>query len=129
MIKMNIESSDLKKIDIYGRLHTCPCYICKNSTYKKSLIKCNLTNQIKSLDTKDCEDFELNPLIIQEPHLICKLCIHCAWRYNDAFGEYYPYCENKTIYALGSSYNPQIGINCPCENFKLEDDRDEIFRN
>lgn len=117
---MKIESDQLKGKGIYDKLKTCPCYLCKHSTYKNSLIKCNLIGKTVPLDLNKCENIEIDPMITEEPHLVCKLCKYCVWKYNDAFGEYYPYCNKKVIYALGSRYHPQIGINCPCKDFKLE---------
>lgn len=119
-MKDDILKLDLSCKSVSKKIRTCECYICKHSTYKKSLIKCNLDNCIVPLEKDKCYKFELNPMILAEPHLICKLCDHCIWKHNESFGEEYPYCDSETKRKYMEKYMPQItSINCPCDEFKI----------
>lgn len=117
---MNIDKLDLHKFTNLGELARCsPCLFCKNSVYVGSLIKCNILEKLIPEDLCSCDQLDFNERIIEDPHVICKICEYCNWRKEGPFGEDYPVCSGIELTKLGKAYNPCIGSVPPCDKFRL----------
>lgn len=118
--KMNIGKIDLHKVTNLNEIARCtPCYFCTKAVYVGSLIKCNKLNKLIPEDLSSCDQLEFNVKIIEDPHIICKICDYCEWRKDGPFGQDYPVCCGVTKTTLGKTYNPCIGSISPCEKFRL----------